>query len=67
MATDAMTRSSGGEGAPTPSAWKALAGAAYRPYWLDDPGRPAPAPPSSGRRSVICSSSAAATADCGPP
>ncbi|AGP54687.1 NAD(P)/FAD-dependent oxidoreductase [Streptomyces rapamycinicus] len=44
MATDAMTRSSGGEGAPTPSAWKALAGAAYRPYWLDDPGRPGPRP-----------------------
>ncbi|WP_262703937.1 MULTISPECIES: NAD(P)/FAD-dependent oxidoreductase [Streptomyces] len=44
MATDAMTRSSGGEGAPTPSALKALAGAAYRPYWLDDPGRPGPRP-----------------------
>ncbi|MEE4595080.1 FAD-dependent oxidoreductase [Streptomyces sp. DSM 41524] len=44
MATDAMTRISGGEGAPTPSAWKALAGAAYRPYWLDDPGRPGPRP-----------------------
>ncbi|WP_432046329.1 NAD(P)/FAD-dependent oxidoreductase [Streptomyces asiaticus] len=44
MATDAMTRSSGGEGAPAPSAWKALAGAAYRPYWLDDPGRPGPRP-----------------------
>ncbi|WP_233361742.1 NAD(P)/FAD-dependent oxidoreductase [Streptomyces sp. GMR22] len=44
MATDAMTRSSGGEDAPTPSAWKALAGAAYRPYWLDDPGRPGPRP-----------------------
>ncbi|MBA6437655.1 FAD-dependent oxidoreductase [Streptomyces sp. GMR22] len=39
-----MTRSSGGEDAPTPSAWKALAGAAYRPYWLDDPGRPGPRP-----------------------
>ncbi|MEU8873429.1 FAD-dependent oxidoreductase [Streptomyces javensis] len=44
MATDAMTRSSGGAGAPTPSALKALAGAAYRPYWLDDPGRPGPRP-----------------------
>lgn len=44
MATDAMTRSSGGEGAPTPSALKALAGAAYRPYWLADPGRPGPRP-----------------------
>ncbi|MCQ8189351.1 NAD(P)/FAD-dependent oxidoreductase [Streptomyces rugosispiralis] len=44
MATDAMTRSSGGDDAPAPSAWKALAGAAYRPYWLDDPGRPGPRP-----------------------
>ncbi|NIY68636.1 NAD(P)/FAD-dependent oxidoreductase [Streptomyces malaysiensis] len=44
MATDAMTRSSGGDGAPDPSALKSLAGAAYRPYWLDDPGRPRPRP-----------------------
>ncbi|MFE2181657.1 NAD(P)/FAD-dependent oxidoreductase [Streptomyces sp. NPDC059455] len=44
MATDAMTRSSGDDDVPTPSALKALAGTAYRPYWLDDPGRPGPRP-----------------------
>lgn len=44
MATDAMTRSPGGDSAPGPSALKALADAAYRPYWLDDPGRPRPRP-----------------------
>ncbi|MFE3219319.1 NAD(P)/FAD-dependent oxidoreductase [Streptomyces antimycoticus] len=44
MATDAMSRISGGDSAHGPSALKALADAAYRPYWLDDPGRPRPRP-----------------------
>ena len=37
------------------------------PYWLDDPGTAPPrSPPWSATRAATCSSSAAATADCGP-